>query len=223
MRQGKWKLVAKNPSGAWELYDMAKDRAETNDLAAKHPELVERNGRRSGRQWARANDVLPWIWKPQYGTDIKPQRFDLKTDAVLLRDDAPDIGGAHLKINVEILKRGNGVLLAQGGVVHGYALFMRNDELHFVVRVGGKLTTLTATLPPGDPLSVKATLSKNGTMELQLSDDAPALTTKAAAPMTETPGDALSVGYDINDAVGNYKAPFRFDGTLGTVVINVEP
>ena len=88
--------------------------------------------------------------------------------------------------------------------------------------IGGQLTTLTATLPPGDPLSVKATLSKNGTMELQLSDDAPAPTTKAA-PMLETPGDALWIGYDINDAVGNYKAPFRFSGTLGKVTINVVP
>ena len=222
IRQGKWKLVAKGPQGKWELYDMSKDRAETIDLSSKHPELVSEMAAQWAH-WARSNDVLPWIWKPPYGKEREAQNFELKTDDVLLRDDAPDVGGAALKINVEVSKRGNGVLLSQGGTVHGYALFLRNDEVHFVVRVDGQLATLTATLPPGDPLSVKATLSKSGTMELQLSDDAPAVTAKAAAPLHETPGDALSVAYDINDAVGNYKAPFRFSGTIGKVMINVVP
>lgn len=221
IRQGKWKLVAKGPQGSWELYDMTQDRAETNDIAAKHPELVQELAAQWAT-WARANDVLPWIWNPPYGETRQPQHFDLKTDDVLVRETSPNVGGASLKISIEVLNRGNGVLLAQGGLVHGYALFLRNDEINFVVRVDGKLSTLTATLPPGDPLHIKATLSKSGVMELQFSDDAPALTTKSA-PLHETPGDALSIGYDINDAVGNYKAPFRFNGTIGKVEINVVP
>ncbi len=39
VRMGRWKLVRKYP-GAWELYDMERDRTETNDLAAQHPERV---------------------------------------------------------------------------------------------------------------------------------------------------------------------------------------
>jgi len=37
LRQDNWKLVATN-KGEWELYDLATDRAETNDLAAAVPE-----------------------------------------------------------------------------------------------------------------------------------------------------------------------------------------
>jgi arylsulfatase A-like enzyme len=40
VRDGRWKLVAKGPAGAWELYDMATDRTEMNDLAAQQPERV---------------------------------------------------------------------------------------------------------------------------------------------------------------------------------------
>jgi arylsulfatase A-like enzyme len=62
VRKGKWKLVASHPNARtgidyfserdefgsngspdrrWELYDMALDRTELNDLAAKHPEKVK--------------------------------------------------------------------------------------------------------------------------------------------------------------------------------------
>jgi len=40
VRAGKWKLVARNPNGPWELYDMEKDRTEMRDLAAAQPERV---------------------------------------------------------------------------------------------------------------------------------------------------------------------------------------
>lgn len=37
--RGKWKLVSQHPKG-WELYDFEADRAETNDLALAHPDVV---------------------------------------------------------------------------------------------------------------------------------------------------------------------------------------
>jgi len=39
IRKGPWKLVA-SPTGDWELYDLATDRTESNDLASRRPELV---------------------------------------------------------------------------------------------------------------------------------------------------------------------------------------
>ena len=35
-----WKLVSEGNNGEWELYDLAKDRSETHDLAAKQPDRV---------------------------------------------------------------------------------------------------------------------------------------------------------------------------------------
>ncbi len=40
LRIGRWKLVAKGVNGDWELYDMARDRSETEDLAAVLPARV---------------------------------------------------------------------------------------------------------------------------------------------------------------------------------------
>jgi len=39
VRQGRWKLVSRHPGG-WELYDLAADRTEMHDLAARYPQRV---------------------------------------------------------------------------------------------------------------------------------------------------------------------------------------
>ena len=41
LRDGNWKLVSFR-SKAWELYNLAEDRAETKNLAAKHPDILKR-------------------------------------------------------------------------------------------------------------------------------------------------------------------------------------
>jgi arylsulfatase len=43
VRKGKWKLVSKYENKSvtsWELYDMAKDRTELNDLSSEYPDKV---------------------------------------------------------------------------------------------------------------------------------------------------------------------------------------
>ncbi|WP_136080504.1 arylsulfatase [Pontiella desulfatans] len=41
VRKGDWKLVAKGRGGTWELYNVADDRSELNNLADVHPERAE--------------------------------------------------------------------------------------------------------------------------------------------------------------------------------------
>ncbi|MCY2995197.1 MAG: arylsulfatase [Planctomycetota bacterium] len=71
VRVGDWKLVAKSPGGSWELYNLATDRTEMNDLAAQQPARVQELAAR-WETWARRAGVLPWIWKPAYGQPTKP-------------------------------------------------------------------------------------------------------------------------------------------------------
>jgi arylsulfatase len=54
LRDGDWKLVSYK-SEPWELYNIAKDRTELNDVSAEHPDIVER----MAAQWTdTARDVL---------------------------------------------------------------------------------------------------------------------------------------------------------------------
>lgn len=62
IRKGKWKLLKGNtryPNKDWELYDMEKDRCETNDQAKEHPELVNAL-EREWREWAVRVKVHPY-------------------------------------------------------------------------------------------------------------------------------------------------------------------
>jgi arylsulfatase len=71
IRAGQWKLVShQNSGGEWELYDLAHDRTETNDLASAQPEIVERL---AGRWAAWADDVgvRPW---PEVKAAVKAKR-----------------------------------------------------------------------------------------------------------------------------------------------------
>lgn len=66
IRVGDWKLVAKGPAGAWELYDLKADRTEMHDLVGKQPEKVKELIAK-WEAWAKRAKVIPWIWVPQYG------------------------------------------------------------------------------------------------------------------------------------------------------------
>jgi len=66
IRIGNWKLVAKGPAGAWELYDIDRDRAELHNQAERQPERVQQM-KAQWEAWAKRTGTIPWIWQPQYG------------------------------------------------------------------------------------------------------------------------------------------------------------
>ncbi len=59
IRVGRWKLVAKGRNGPWELYDLQKDRSETENLADRQPERTKEMAE-MWRVWAKRTNVLPW-------------------------------------------------------------------------------------------------------------------------------------------------------------------
>src|SRR5262245_13963634 len=67
IRVGNWKLVAKGPAGAWELYNIERDRTELSNLASNEPQRSEQM-KSQWETWAKRANVLPWIWQPAYGT-----------------------------------------------------------------------------------------------------------------------------------------------------------
>jgi len=60
VRVGDWKLVAAHPDLEWELYNMASDRSEVNDLAASLPAKRDKLAALY-EEWAFTNRVLPPI------------------------------------------------------------------------------------------------------------------------------------------------------------------
>ncbi|MCX6615935.1 MAG: sulfatase-like hydrolase/transferase, partial [Acidobacteria bacterium] len=67
VRRGQWKLVA-GFGLDWELYDLVRDRTETVDLAARHPDRVRKLSAQYER-WALRCGVLAWRadWERDFG------------------------------------------------------------------------------------------------------------------------------------------------------------
>ncbi|MEW5976210.1 MAG: arylsulfatase [Acidobacteriota bacterium] len=79
IRQGDWKLVA-SYGGKWELYNLAADRTETNNLADRMPEKVKQLSD-LWQEWADRVGVVPWEHLP--GSDYQPtSRYRKKSEPV---------------------------------------------------------------------------------------------------------------------------------------------
>lgn len=58
LRHGKWKLVQLGPDTPWQLYDLDKDRTETNDLSAHYPDVAA-SMKDQWEKMAKATSVYP--------------------------------------------------------------------------------------------------------------------------------------------------------------------
>jgi arylsulfatase len=229
VREGDWKLVALADK-PWRLYNLAADRTEQNDLASSQPERVKDLAAKWDA-WAARSNVLPLGgWKDtaaekKAATFSKKKRFTLKAGDTLDRPEAPAIANRGFTITAKFdAKAPDGVIVAQGGVAQGYALFLKDNILTFVVRPRNKaLTTVAApqALPAG-PHTAVAHHDANGAITHTV-DGRPAATGKAVGPVNGMPVDGLDVGADHNGLVGPYGEKNTFTGTLDSLTIELDP
>jgi len=224
LRDGKWKIVRKGNMGTgentpWELYDMEADRTELHDLAAKMPERL----RKMADVWeayALHAKAKPWPWGMNKKGNNK-KKFTLQTGADLVKADAPQTSNRSLTIEARLKSTGDGVIVAQGGVVHGYTLYVKDGKPAFSMRHKGKVTTVTSdeALPAGAcTITVELPVAGDVVLTVNGKDAARA---KSPGAVT-TPGDGLTVGQDGGDPVGPYEGPQEFQGKIEKVVIKLK-
>jgi arylsulfatase A-like enzyme len=229
IRVGDWKLVAKGAHSKWELYDMARDRSEMSDLAAEKPELVAELSAKWDA-WAARAFVKPWPWDKEPGDGQanariakKKKRFEL-AQGDELTNGSPDIGGQAFSVTTRIVEPGEGVILAQGGVSHGWALYFepKTGAPSVALRRGGKLETLTGkpgSLPAG-AFDLSMSLDRDGRVKVTVGEHV-AIDQPSAGLLSKTPLDSLSAGFDSNDPAGDYPRKFPFSGRFEKVTLTL--
>jgi len=240
-----WKAVTKHLAGAdydaepWELYHLAEDRSETEDLAGREParlvELVQRWWDEADRHGvlplddrlielfgARFRDRSPhpadrrYVYRPpmsplpgQAGAAIAGRSFDLTATVTHAAGD-------------------EGVLFASGTENAGLSLFVQGGRLvldynafgdHVVVESDGELPAgdldLGLRIRRLDGFAGRATLSVDGI-------DAGAADLPLLMRMMSSIGP--SVGADHGSAVSpRYESPYPYTGTLHAVVVQASP
>jgi arylsulfatase len=221
VRVGDWKLVAKGANGAWELYNIAKDRSELRELSAEHPDKAKQLTDMWLAYAERAN-VLPLNARAVKRNQSKKKVFKLKTGADLLQDKSPNVRQRAFTLKATLkADKPNGVIVAQGGTAHGYALYVQEGQLRFATRIGGKLSVVSAKTPSlSEQSELQVKLSKNGKVRLLHNDKLIAEGTTGL--LVDMPVDGLQVGKDLNGAVGQYEVPFAFEGAIEGVEVNLE-
>ncbi|HIE53397.1 MAG TPA: hypothetical protein EYP85_16715 [Armatimonadetes bacterium] len=131
-----------------------------------------------------------------------------------------DPKGTPLSVEAWVKAEGpDGVVLARGGLNHGYALVLKKGQPRFVLRIKDKVCGITADREVvGQWVHLAGVLTDDQQMQIyvdgQLAASAPALGFLAA-----TPGQAMEIGADAGTGVGEYESPFGFTGLIDEVRI----
>ncbi|NBN89588.1 MAG: arylsulfatase [Actinobacteria bacterium] len=218
----------------WELYNVAKDFSECDDLATTHPEKLKEL---QELWWSEADryQVLPLNNQPgRYGDrrHLRDRYVYLPGISPLPESTAPNLKNRSFQIaaalNVPATGNIDGILVGHGSHSGGYALYIKGRRLHYASNfLGAFTTTISASieLPPGDVL-VRAVFTATGrfkgSMQLYYGDvpvgegDLPITT-----PVTYGV-DPFTVGYQrmtpiTEELTGKAQIP---DGVLVNVVID---
>jgi arylsulfatase A-like enzyme len=232
---------------AWELYNLREDRAQTRNVAAEHPELLEGL---KGLWFYYAGVYKGLPLDDRTALEIigspRPQPTEPRDRYVYYPEtsDVPESVAVNIRRRSYTIAAGvvldtpeaEGVLFAQGGVAGGHSLYLQGGRLHYVYNwLGERIQKVTsdAELSPGKHVFTaefqktgdeEATLSAVGTLTLYVDDEA-----AGSAEITTQPGffgltgDGLCVGRDGNSPVSpDYDAPYELSGgTIDRVIVDV--
>ncbi|MCC6174626.1 MAG: arylsulfatase [Chloroflexi bacterium] len=247
-----WKAVTEQEQGViltpeglenqrWELYHVAEDFSECTDLADRHPEKLREL---IDLWWAEARryNVLPLDARMQARmAEPKPLAARETNRYVYLPGGAPQFEYTAVNVKnrshtitaeVEIPAGGaEGVLLAHGSWFAGYALYLKDGRLHYVHNyLGLQEYRISSSEPvPSGAQTLRFEFRRTGEHQgvgtLFVGDrkigegEIP----RTVPAVIETSGEGLCCGYDSGLPVtADYRAPFRFTGTLKRVVVDVD-
>ena len=114
----------------------------------------------------------------------------------------------------------DGVIIAQGGLAHGYTLYVEGGHLFFAVRRNNVLTTASAGPLSNGRHTVVASFSQRGELSVALDGNATG-SARAAGLITLHPTDGLDVGADRGAPVGPYAVSNPFGGSIESVTLRL--
>jgi arylsulfatase A-like enzyme len=224
----------------WELYDVARDFSQADNLAARHPEKLAELKAEFLRVAADNKDfpIGAGNWLRLHPEDrVKPPyRSWTFTQATRRMPEftAPGLGRESnvVELDVEVGDKASGVLYALGGSGGGLCLFMEEGRLAYLYNMliieqyagrapepltAGRhtITVTTAIAGPGKPGTVTVAVDGRESFSVPLDRTVPAAFTAS---------ESLDVGVDLGSMVSaahHARRPFAFEGRVATMKVRL--
>ncbi len=225
----------------WELYDLTRDFAQADDLAAAEPERLAKM-KELFLVEARANKALPiggGLWtrfhpEDRIATPYTSWQFDTATTR-MPEFTAPGVGrqSNRVVIDLEVCQDASGVLYAVGGASGGLSLFMNKGSLvyEYNMMLIERYTARTRDgLSPGKHrIEVDTSIARPGAPAAVIvkidGAEVARTTVKRTVPGAFTASETFDVGVDLGSPVSlDYfdRAPFKFDGKIEKVKVELK-
>lgn len=149
--------------------------------------------------------------------------FNLKNGDTYNRWSSPPVEGRLFSIRGTIEASGDGVLIAQGGNLDGFALYLQGGNLHFVMRNNRKLTVARdeQPFPLNQPIKILAELRRDLNLALTV-DGREVAAVESPGLLQRRPEEGLSVGFDQRPSlVGSYRNDNHFQGSFKDLQLRV--
>ncbi|MFI8480219.1 sulfatase-like hydrolase/transferase [Pseudomonas sp. NPDC078700] len=231
----------------WELYNLNEDFSQANDLAEKNPEKLQTL---VALWWAEAsaNKALPLDWRgaERFSSELtgKPNlaagrsKFVYPVPVVGLPEaSAPDLKNKSFavsaKVNVE--NSANGMIFTQGGNTGGWAFYLKDGKLvaaHNFIDIARYSVTSDSAVEAGDhELRMLFTYDggketgKSGTIALSVDGKSVGSgKIEQTSPFKYSLSENQDIGIDTGTPVTeDYQTPFKFEGKLKEVVVDLAP
>lgn len=212
-----------------ELRNLADDPAHATRLASLRDEVTTwmKSQGDTGRVYGEPK--LLSAPAPTPATDTPAGRevtqLDLPAGTQLTRAASPRIAGRSFTVTAHFSAPAttDGVLVSQGGALHGWSFYLQQHALHFSIRRAGQIFTVRAEASAvASAKKLAATLAPDGRVTLS-ADDRPVATGTVEGLVAQQPADPLLVGRDAGGTVADYPEPFAFTGPLASVTVVLAP
>ena len=235
-----WQINVTQPfeDDEWELYHVAEDFSENDNLAAENPEklaeLIEMFDEEALKYnvYPLYDDMLDRLAKQQdrlFGDQKEFVYYAPGAFRIAEKASAPVKNRPHtITTTIDLQGHEEGVIVAVGGMTGGFAMFIQDGRLRFDYNFldGVHYSLISPRLPTG-PTELKFNFIKTkefgGTGELYVNGDKVA---EVAMPQMHISTYSLAETFDIGRDTGTqvsrlYSDPFPFTGQLDRVQINL--
>ena len=211
-----------------QLYHVVNDIGERKNVASQHPDLVERfqevfeahvaditANRRPTQLMTRPPNPIA---SPNLsGRNSKASKLldwsKVRIGDVFGSGNAPRIANRPFCISATVEgDELSGIVVAQGGEVVGYSLYIKDGNCVFSVRLSGSELHRVKTPIGKGKLTIRAGLDANGTLTLQVNDGE--IVTTPGALIGKHPAESLCVGHDDRKPVDSDAPSAAFTGKL---------